>query len=115
MSKPQEPKKPRQSKSRRLTINKKDRWEQLIKEISKEQVPIGVIRYVTVNLKDGTVVNVNIEELLADGADPENVERLINNKLQALDSIIDDVNFHISVDSVANVIQPYTDKLLKDL
>jgi hypothetical protein len=111
----QKPKKPRQPKSRRLNLNSKAKWEKLIKEIHKEQVPIGVLRYLTVNLKDGTSVDVNVAEMLDEGADPEIVEQLINKKLKDLDDIISDVDFHISVDSVAKVIQPFTDQLLKDL
>jgi len=115
MPKQQEPKKPRQPKSKRLNLNKKDQWEKLIKEIHKEQVPVGVIRYITVNLKDGTSVDVNIAEMLEEGAAPEFVEQLINKKLHDLEDIIRDVDFHISVDSVAKFIQPITDQLLKDL
>lgn len=115
MSNQQEPKKPRKPKSKRLNLNSKDQWEKLLKEVSKEQVPISVLRYITVNLKDGTSVDVNIAEMIEEGNDPEYVEKLINSKLQALDDVIDDVDFHISVDSVAKVIQPFTDKLLKDL
>ena len=111
----QKPKKPRQPKSRRLNLNSKAKWEKLIKEIHKEQVPVGVLRYLTVNLKDGTSVDVNVAEMLDEGADPEIVEQLINKKLKDLDDIIADVDFHISVDSVAKVIQPFTDQLLKDL
>lgn len=111
----QKPKKPRQPKSRRLNLNRKDQWEKLLKEVNKEQVPIGVLRYITVNLKDGTSVDVNISEMIEEGADPAVVEELINNKLEALDDVIKDVDFHISVDAVSKVIQPFTDKLLKDL
>ena len=111
----QKPKKPRQPKSKRLNLTSKDKWEKLLKEVNKEQVPITVIRYITVNLKDGTSVDLNIEEMIEEGADPEVVEKVINGKLQALDDIIQDVDFHISVDSVAKVVQPFTDKLLKDL
>jgi hypothetical protein len=111
----QKPKKPRQPKSKRLNLNRKDQWERLLKEVNKEQVPIGVLRYITVNLKDGTSVDVNIAEMLAEGADPAEVEQMINQRLDALDDVIHDVDFHISVDSVAKVIQPFTDKLLKDL
>ena len=35
--------------------------------------------------------------------------------LKALDHIIDDVDFYISVDSVAKTVQPITDSILKDL
>ena len=115
MPKQQEPKKPRRQKSKRLNLNSKDKWEKLLKEVNKEQVPIGVLRYITVNLKDGTSVDVDIAEMLEDGAEPEYVEELINKKLRDLDDIIQDVDFHISVDSVAKVIQPFTDELLKNL
>jgi hypothetical protein len=111
----EKPKKPRQPKSRRLNLNRKDQWEKLLKEVNKEQVPIGVLRYITVNLKDGTSVDVNIAEMITEGADPAEVEKIINAKLEALDDVIEDVDFHISVDSVAKVIQPFTDQLLKDL
>ena len=111
----QKPKKPRQPKSKRLNLSKKDQWEKLLKEISKEQVPVTVLRYITVNLNDGTSVDINIAELLDDGADPADIEQMINGKLEALDDIIQDVDFHISVDSVAKVIQPFTDQLLKNL
>lgn len=111
----QEPKKPRQPKSKRLNLNSKSKWEKLLKEVNKEQVPIGVLRYITVNLKDGTSVDVNIAEMLEEGADPAVIEQLINSKLEALDDFIQDVDFHISVDSVAKVIQPFTDSLLKNL
>lgn len=115
MPKQQEPKKPRRPKSKRLNLNKKEKWEKLLKEVNKEQVPISVLLYITVNLKDGTSVDVNVAEMLADGEDPEYVERTINERLVALDDIIQDVDFHISVDSVAKVVQPFTDNLLKNL
>lgn len=111
----QKPKKPRQLKSRRLNLNSKEKWERLLKEVSKEQVPIGVLISITVNLKDGTAVDVNVAEMLEEGQDPDEVEQLINDRLTALEDIIQDVDFHISVDSVAKVIQPFTDNLLKNL
>ena len=70
MSKQQEPKKPKQPRSRRLNLNSKDQWERLLKEISKEQVPVTMLKYITVNLKDGTSVDVDIAEMLNEGADP---------------------------------------------
>ena len=115
MPKQQEPKKPRRPKSKRLNLNSKEKWEKLLREVKKEQVPIGVLLYITVNLKDGTAVEVDIEELLNEGADPDLVERMISDRLEALDDIIEDVDFHISVESVARVVQPFTDNLLKNL
>jgi hypothetical protein len=87
----------------------------LLKEVKKEQVPITCLESICVNLKDGTSVNVDIKQLLAEGHDPDALEQEINQKLEALDDIIDDVDFYISVESVAKTVQPITDNLLKDL
>ena len=108
-------KKPRQQRSRRLNLSSKEQWERLLKEVHKEQVPVGVLLSITVNLKDGTAVNVDVAEMLKEGQDPGHVERTINEKLKALDDYIADVDFHISVDAVSKVVQPFTDKLLKNL
>lgn len=115
MSKQQEPKKPRRQKSKRLNLNKREQWERLLKEVNTEYAPLNVILCLTVNLKDGTSVEVNIAEMLQDGADPEIIERMVTKRLSDLNDIIRDIDFHISVDSVAKFIQPFTDQLLKDL
>jgi len=115
MSKQQEPKKPRRLKSKRLNLNTKAQWEILLREIHKEQVPVNVLQFITVNLKDGSQANIDVAGMLEEGADPDWVETLINTKLADLDQYITDVDFHISVNSVAKAIQPFTDKLLKNL
>lgn len=115
MSKQPEPRKPRQQKSKRLNLNVKKKWENLLKEINKEQVPINVLKFITVNLKDGSSVDIDIEQMLLEGIDPGYIESMINEKLDALDDYINDVDFHISVDSVAKVVQPFTDSILKNL
>lgn len=115
MSKQQEPKKPRRPKSHRLNLDSKKKWERLLKEVNKDQVPISVLLYLTVNLKDGTCVDINVQELLEEGFSADIVEDVITTKLDELDDIIQDVDFHISVESVAKFVQPFTDNLLKNL
>jgi hypothetical protein len=111
----QQPKKPRQPRSKRLKVSKKEQWERILKDVEKKEVPIGCLESIQVNLRDGTSVIVDIKQLLADGQDPELVEYMVNSKLKALDHIIDDVDFYISVDSVAKTVQPITDSILRDL
>jgi prefoldin subunit 5 len=109
------PKKPRRQKSKRLNLNSKDQWEKLLKEVNKEQVPIGVLLYLTVNLKDGTAVDINVADMIAEGEDADIIEQRINKRIDSLEMYIADIDFHISVESVAKTIQPYTDNLLKNL
>jgi hypothetical protein len=111
----QQPKKPRQPRSKRLKVSKKEQWERILKDVEKKEVPIGCLESIQVNLRDGTSVIVDIKQLLADGQDPALVEYMVNSKLKALDHIIDDVDFYISVDSVAKTVQPITDSILRDL
>jgi hypothetical protein len=112
----QQPKK-RQPKSRqlKLTITQRDKWRQILKEVEKEQAPLSVLRGITVNLIDGSQVDLDIQALLEQGLDPESLEQEINDKLKSLDDVIEDVDFFISVDHVARTVQPFTDQLLKDL
>jgi hypothetical protein len=110
----QKPKKPRQ-KSKKLNLSTKAQWESILKSVEKKEVPIAMLNSLTVNLNDGTAVNINIKELLDEGNDPDELERMIKVKLTALDHIIDDIDFFISVSAVQKMVQPATDELLKNL
>lgn len=110
--KPQKPKRPR---SKRLNVSNKKEWERILRDVDKQEVPIGMLESLTVNLKDGTQVFINIQELLAEGADPDTLKEHIDERLDALDDIIDDVDFYISLEEVRKTVQPATDVLLKNL
>lgn len=108
-------KRPRKSKKLKLTITERDKWRQILKEVEKDEAPLSVLKSITVNLIDGTSVDINVQELLKTGINPEDLELEINDKLIQLDHIIQDVDFYISVEHVAKAIQPATDLLLKNL
>ena len=112
MSQNPKPKKPR---LKRLNVTAREKWEKILKDIEKTEVPVTVLESITVNLIDGTQVSVNIKELIAEGNDPNDVESMLNEKLTELDDIIKDVDFYVSIDDVAKVVQPITDGFLKDL
>jgi hypothetical protein len=116
MSNQPKPKKPpRKNKRLKLTITQRDKWRQILAEVEKAQAPVSVLRAITVNLIDGTQVDIDIQELLAEGVAPEDLEQRINDRLESLDDIIKNVDFFISVDHVARAVQPITDNLLKNL
>jgi|LauGreDrversion4_2_1035121.scaffolds.fasta_scaffold286464_2 hypothetical protein len=111
----QKPKKPRQPKSKRLKLSKKEEWTRILKDVEKNEIPVHFLKSITVNLLDGTSVEVNITQLLSEGLDPETIEQRLNEQLVELDDYIEDVDFYINVDSVSRTVQPFTDELLKDL
>jgi hypothetical protein len=110
----QKPKKPRQ-KSKRLNLSTKAQWESILKSVEKKEIPIAMLESVSVSLTDGTIVNINIKELLDEGNDPDILEKMLKTKLSALDYIIEDIDFYISVAAVQKAVQPATDQLLKNL
>jgi hypothetical protein len=114
MSNQKPPRKPRQ-KSKRLKLSRKEEWTKILKDVEKNEVPVTFLRAITVNLKDGTVVEINITQLIEEGIDPEVIELSLNQKLRDLDDYIQDVDFYINIDSVSKVVQTFTDRLLKNL
>lgn len=111
----QKPKKPRRPRSKRLKLERREQWTQILKEVEKNEVPVTFLKALSVNLKDGTVVEVNITQLIEQGVSPEVIEKQLNLKLAELDDYIEDVDFYINVDSVSQTVQPFTDKILKNL
>jgi hypothetical protein len=103
-------------RSKRLRITKKAKWEKILSDVDKTLVPVTCLEGIEVNLIDGTTVRIDIVQLLEeDGLDPDTVEDMINNRLEALDNIIRDVDFFINLDNVADSVQPLTDEILKNL
>jgi hypothetical protein len=96
-------------------LNTKSQWKNILKDVEKKEVPIHVLEKLIVALKDGTQVVVDIKRLLAEGADPDEVELHVNTRLDELDDYIDNVDFFVDIDLVEATVQPETDKLLSKL
>ena len=109
----QNPKKP--PKRKKLNLNSKTIWRNILKEVEKREVPITILEKLNVHLKDGTVVTVDVKRLLAEGADPDDIEEHVTSRLEELDMYIDNVDFFVDIDLVEKTIQPETDKLLSKL
>jgi hypothetical protein len=105
----------KKTKLEKLKLNKKEQWQSILKEIDRGSAPVSCLEHIQVILTDGTIVVVDVKQLLSEGMDPNEVELMINAKLKALDHIIEDVDFFVSLDKVASTVQPLTDTILKDL
>jgi hypothetical protein len=108
-------KKPRKSKSKKINVSARQKWESILRSVTKEEVPIGLLESLTVNLLDGTKVFVNVKELLETGKDPRDIEDHINSRLSELKDMIVDVDFFISIDKVSQTVLPMTNKILKNI
>ena len=102
-------------KPKKLNLNKKIAWRNILKDVEKKEVPVHLLESLTVHLRDGTIVTIDIKSILAEGADPDEVEIHVNNKLEELDAYIDNVDFYVNLEVVQNTIQPETDRILANL
>lgn len=102
-------------KLKKINTSSRSQWQGILKEIDTDNIPIRLLDSILVNLIDGTVVKINVCELISQGHDPDELEKSLRGKIDALDHIIKDVDFYISIDAVAKTVQPLTDEILKDL
>ena len=91
------------------------RWEDLVDGVDKTDVPIDCIKRVVIKLKDGRRRYLNMSTLRKKGLDPIELEGVLNQKLEEYDKQIQNVDFFVDVDQVADLIQPETNKMLGGL
>ena len=95
-------------------IEKKD-WDAILDEVDKKEIPVELLDKVIVNFIDDTNIVINIQKLIDNGADPEEIEELLNKKMDDMEDLIKDVDFHITRDKVVSTIAPFTKSILKKL
>ena len=116
MSEQPTPKKPpRKARGKKVVINKRKSWQDIVNGVDKNQVPVEILEYISVQLIDGTSINIDIKELINSGQNPAEIEILLDEKFNDLDEYIKNVDFFIDLDKVEHTVQPETDKVLKDL
>ena len=92
-----------------------DRWERIIADVNKTDIPLECIKKVVIKLKGGRQKTINLHTLKKQGLELEEVEAMLTRTFNDMDHEIHDVDFVVDVSSVANLVQPETDKLLDKL
>jgi len=89
-----------------------DQWEHIIAGVNKTDVPLECIKKVVVKLAGGRQKTINVHTLLKQGLELSEVETMLTRYFQEHDHEIRDVDFVVDIGSVAELVQPETDKLL---
>ena len=92
-----------------------DKWEHIISEVNKTDIPLECIKKVRTRLHGRKQKTINLATLKRQGLELEEVELVVTRTLTELGDDVRDVDFAIDITEVAKLIQPETDKLLKDL
>ena len=92
-----------------------ERWEHIIDDVDITDVPLECIKKVVVKLYGKKQRTINLDLLRRQGLDIEEIETVMSRTLSDLGEQVRDVDFILDVGAIAPIVQPETDKLLKDL
>lgn len=98
-----------------LDVDHIAKWEEVLEPIEKDYIPIDCVKKIVLKLKAGRQKTINLENLKRNGLDLEEIETVVGRTLIELNRSINNAEFIIDVRAVANIVQPYTDKLLENL
>lgn len=91
------------------------KWEKLLNEVNKTEVPLECIKKVIVKLAGKRQHTINLHTLRKQGLDIDEIEVILTRKLAELGDDIRDLDFVVDIVAVAEIVQPETDKLLNGL
>ena len=92
-----------------------DKWEHILEDVEKNKIPVEFIKKLIIKLKGKKQQTINIAKFLQQGLDPDQIEDAVSRKLDELDELIVSVEFILNVQSIADIVQPETDRLLGKL
>jgi hypothetical protein len=92
-----------------------DKWEHILEDVEKSRIPIQFIKKLILKLEGKKQQTINIQKFLSQGLDPDQVEEAISRKLDEMDHLIVSIEFILNIETIAEVVQPETDKLLQKL
>ena len=68
-----------------------------------------------IKIVGGRQKTINLARLRKDGLDDDEIEEIMNRNIFVLGDSVNNIDFILDVNTVAGIIQPATDKLLKSL
>ena len=92
-----------------------EKWEHILEDVEKNKIPVQFIKKLVMKLKGKKQQTVNIQKLLQQGLDPEQIEEALSRKIDALGDLVIGIDFILNVQSIADTVQPETDRLLNKL
>jgi hypothetical protein len=92
-----------------------EKWQNIIEDVDKTKIPVELIKKLILKLHGRKQRTINIASLIRQGFESEEIENMITNKLQEYDDELIGVEFILDIESIAEMVQPTTDKMLRNL
>lgn len=89
------------------------KWEHIIEDVDKQKIPVEFIKKLIIKMRGKRQQTVNIKRFLDQGLAPDQIEEAVSRKLSEHDDDIISVEFVLNIESIAETVQPETDRLLR--
>lgn len=92
-----------------------EKWQHIVNDVDKTKIPVEFITKIILKLQGRRQRTINIQQMLNNGFDSDEIETAIQRKLEEYDEIMTGIEFVLDIEGIAEVVQPETDNLLKNL
>ena len=89
-----------------------EKWEHILDDVETHKVPVTFIKKMVIRLEGKKQHTINVEKFLSQGLDPEQIEDIINRKMQELEDSAVSMELILNVQIIADTVQTETDKIL---
>lgn len=91
------------------------RWENIVNEVDKNHFPIECIKKVVFRTQGRKQHTINLARLRNQGITEDSIQEAVENFIKENEPAISNMEFIIDVEAVAGLVQPETDRLLKNI
>ena len=92
-----------------------EKWEHIIDDIEMTKIPVEFIKKLVLKLEGRKQKTINIQSLIKQGFDVDEIEDAVARQLEEYDEDMIGIEFVLDIESIAEIVQPETDELLKKL
>ena len=91
------------------------KWGDLLDEVNTTDVPLECIKKVVIKLQGRRQKTINIANMRKQGLTLDEIEIILTRTLDEIQDQVEDMDWVVDAATVAQLIQPETDKLLEKL
>lgn len=92
-----------------------DTWEDIVKDVAKEHVPLEVIKEVEIKTIYNDGQSINIQMLRDEGVSVDDLELIVTTAMVEAKDDLQGIEFVVDVELVKEQVQPLTSNLLRKL
>lgn len=93
-----------------------EQWEHIISGIDeKTAIPLECIKKVIIKIEGRRRKTINLQSLKKQGLELDEIELVISRQLAELGNLVQDLEFVLDVNAVAELVQPETNRILSGL